>query len=182
MRKRIATVVEAPTSPWADGHSDAAILCSLPGVGPLVQQGGDERDRSLATAEVALYIGPHGKAPPRPRLLDASATRKERPELSAVLVDEPLGGSRKSGRSRKNPMTRGASIRPLKQRRNGTGEVPPQAALGAGDIRLHSENGQEPADPDDPRRVNRTFQTRRNSTGGQAASPTRQSKARHGEP
>lgn len=36
VRKRIEAVVEALSAPKSDGHSDAAILCSLPGVGPLV--------------------------------------------------------------------------------------------------------------------------------------------------
>lgn len=36
VRKRIEAAVEALSAPKADGHSDAAILCSLPGVGPLV--------------------------------------------------------------------------------------------------------------------------------------------------
>lgn len=36
VRKRIDAVVEALAAPKADGHSDAAILCSLPGVGSLV--------------------------------------------------------------------------------------------------------------------------------------------------
>jgi transposase len=36
VRKRIDVVVETLSVPKSDGHSDAAILCSLPGIGPLV--------------------------------------------------------------------------------------------------------------------------------------------------